>query len=82
MPDFKPLADTALFKPVEIGALKLEHRIVQAPLTRMRGTQESEGVWFPDDIAVEYYGQRASKGGLQITEATNITRLAGPSPSF
>tara|TARA_R110002060_G_scaffold67215_3_gene75994 strand:+ start:417 stop:704 length:288 start_codon:yes stop_codon:yes gene_type:complete len=71
----KPLAGTALFTPIEIGSLKLEHRIIQAPLTRMRGVKESDGVWAPGDIAVEYYGQRASKGGLQLTEATNISRL-------
>ena len=70
----KPLADTDIFKPVQIGALKLSHRIVQAPLTRMRATKESDGVWAPGDINVEYYSQRASKGGLQITEATNISR--------
>jgi 2,4-dienoyl-CoA reductase-like NADH-dependent reductase (Old Yellow Enzyme family) len=75
---FKPLADTALFEPVQIGALKLDHRIVQAPLTRMRGTKESEGVWAPDDINVEYYAQRATKGGFQLTEATNISRLVSP----
>jgi len=81
MPEFKPLADTKLFEPVEIGALKLEHRLVQAPLTRMRGTLEVEGdrIWFPDDIAVEYYGQRANKGGFQLTEATNISRLVSSS---
>jgi hypothetical protein len=76
----KPLADTELFKPVQIGALKLSHRIVQAPLTRMRGTKESDGVWAPGDINVEYYGQRANKGGFQLTEATNISRLVDFQP--
>lgn len=77
MPEFTPLKDTKVFEPLELGALKLEHRIVMSPLTRMRGTLEVEGdrIWFPDDIAVEYYGQRASKGGFQLTEATNISRL-------
>jgi 2,4-dienoyl-CoA reductase-like NADH-dependent reductase (Old Yellow Enzyme family) len=75
MPDFKPLGDTVLFRPVEIGALKLQHRIVQSPCTRMRGTKESDGVWACDDINVEYYAQRANKGGFQVTEATNISRL-------
>ena len=74
---FKPLADTIIFTPLQLGDLKLEHRIIQAPLTRMRGVKESEGVWAPGEIAVEYYGQRANKGGLQLTEATNITRLVG-----
>ncbi|KAG4440068.1 hypothetical protein IFR05_004461 [Cadophora sp. M221] len=78
----RPLADTVLFTPIQIGGLKLEHRIVQAPLTRMRGVKESDGVWAPGDIAVEYYGQRASKGGLQLTEATNISRLASGYPGL
>jgi hypothetical protein len=71
---FKPLKDTALFTPFKLGSLNLEHRIVQAPLTRMRATKESDGVFVPKDLHVEYYGQRASKGGLQLTEATDIAK--------
>jgi 2,4-dienoyl-CoA reductase-like NADH-dependent reductase (Old Yellow Enzyme family) len=71
---FKPLKDTALFTPFKLGSLSLEHRIVQAPLTRMRASKESGGVFVPKDLHVEYYGQRASKGGLQLTEATDITK--------
>jgi len=77
---FKPLAGTTLFSPLQIGAVKLEHRIVQAPCTRMRGELESEGIWAPGDIMVEYYAQRASKGGLLLTEATNISRLVSFKP--
>ncbi|PSS10865.1 hypothetical protein M430DRAFT_108476 [Amorphotheca resinae ATCC 22711] len=77
---FKPLAGTTLFSPLQIGAVKLEHRIVQAPCTRMRGELESEGIWAPGDIMVEYYAQRASKGGLLLTEATNISRLCSGYP--
>src|SRR5271170_6629699 len=73
--DFTPLAGTALFTPVELGALKLEHRLVLSPLTRMRGTKESDGVWAPTSLNVEYYSQRASKGGFMLTEATPISRL-------
>ena len=69
---FKPLKDTALFKPWKLGHLNLEHRIVQAPLTRMRCTKEEDGVTVPNDLVVEYYSQRANKGGLQLTEATDI----------
>lgn len=72
---FKPLQDTALFTPFKLGPLQLEHRIVQAPLTRMRSTKESEGVVVPSDLNVEYFGQRASKGGLQLTEATDIAKF-------
>ncbi|KIW96765.1 uncharacterized protein Z519_02156 [Cladophialophora bantiana CBS 173.52] len=73
---FRLLDDTMLFTPLKLGALNLEHRVMMAPLTRMRGTKESEGVYMPGDLNVEYYSQRASKGGFQLTEACPISRLA------
>lgn len=75
-PPFAPLRDHKIFTPLKIGRLALEHRIVQAPCTRMRAVQESPGVGVPGDLMVEYYSQRASKGGLQITEATDICQTA------
>ncbi|KAL2835329.1 hypothetical protein BJY01DRAFT_252749 [Aspergillus pseudoustus] len=69
-----------LFQPLRLGAFALNHRIVQAPCTRMRATRESDGVFVPNDLMVEYYGQRATKGGLMITEATPISRLAAGYP--
>ncbi|KAJ8111794.1 hypothetical protein OPT61_g5695 [Boeremia exigua] len=77
---FKPLVDTALFTPFKLGSLQLEHSIVQAPLTRMRSTKESEGVTVPSDLNIEYYAQRANRGGLQLTEATDIAKFAGGYP--
>ncbi|KAF2731252.1 FMN-linked oxidoreductase [Polyplosphaeria fusca] len=77
---FKALKDTALFKPLRLGRMNLEHRVFQAPLTRMRSTKESDGVTVPNDLNVEYYGQRASKGGFQLTEATDICKYAGGYP--
>lgn len=71
---FKPLKDSALFKPLKLGRLNLEHRVMQAPLTRMRCTKEEDGVNVPTDLNVEYYTQRASKGGFQLTEATDICK--------
>lgn len=71
---FKALKDTAIFTPLKLGHLNLEHRIVQAPLTRMRATKESDGVTVPNDLNVEYYSQRANKGGFQLTEATDICK--------
>lgn len=71
---FKPLKETDLFTPFKLGALDLQHRIVQAPLTRMRAVKESDAVFVPKELHVEYYGQRASKGGLQLTEATDIAK--------
>ncbi|KAJ6113666.1 hypothetical protein N7523_006983 [Penicillium sp. IBT 18751x] len=69
-----------LFQPLRLGAFSLSHRVVQAPCTRMRSTKESEGVFVPNDLNVEYYSQRASKGGLMLTEATPISRLAAGYP--
>ncbi|KPI38141.1 putative 12-oxophytodienoate 3 [Cyphellophora attinorum] len=73
---FKPLEGTTLFKPLKMGHLELEHRVFMAPLTRMRAPKESDGIWVPGDINVEYYSQRASKGGFQLTEACPISRQA------
>jgi 2,4-dienoyl-CoA reductase-like NADH-dependent reductase (Old Yellow Enzyme family) len=77
---FKPLADTALFTGLQLGALRLDHRVVLAPLTRMRATKESDGIFVPNDMNVEYYKQRATKGGFLLTEATPISRIAAGYP--
>ncbi|KAJ5736742.1 uncharacterized protein N7483_001867 [Penicillium malachiteum] len=69
-----------LFQPLSLGALSLKHRVIQAPCTRMRATKESDGVFVPNDLNVEYYSQRASDGGLMLTEATPISRLAAGYP--
>ncbi|CEG68295.1 Putative N-ethylmaleimide reductase [Rhizopus microsporus] len=67
---------TTLFSPVKLGRYQLEHRIVMAPTGRFRCT--IEGV--PTELVAEYYRQRASPGGLLITEATAIHESAGPYP--
>jgi N-ethylmaleimide reductase len=59
-----------LFTPLRIGAVSLKHRVVMAPLTRSRSIQPDS---VPGDLMKEYYEQRASDGGLIITEATNIS---------
>src|SRR6201996_2488378 len=59
----------ALFTPVELGAIALKHRVVMAPLTRSRSVQPGD---VPGEMMKEYYGQRASDGGLIISEATTI----------
>jgi len=63
-------ASNALFAPAELGALRLKHRVIMAPLTRSRSVQPDS---VPGDLMREYYEQRASDGGLIITEATNIS---------
>lgn len=61
-----------LFTPITAGKLRLQHRVVMAPATRMRS--ETGGI--PGELMVEYYRQRASKGGLLIAEATAISPYA------
>jgi N-ethylmaleimide reductase len=58
-----------LFSPTRIGAIDLSHRVVLAPLTRMRADVPGN---VPNALMATYYGQRASEGGLMITEATFI----------
>lgn len=62
---------TGINQSIQFGEKNLLHRIVLAPLTRMRSEQPGD---IPTDLNAEYYGQRASKGGLLITEATQISR--------
>lgn len=61
---------SSLFSSVSVGELELAHRVVLAPLTRLRSTQPGD---VPNVLNAEYYKQRASKGGLLVTEATQIS---------
>ncbi|KAJ4180113.1 hypothetical protein NW755_011962 [Fusarium falciforme] len=66
-----------LFQPIRLGNMKLQHRIVMAPLTRFRADEDQ----VPLPQCLEYYTQRASSPGtLIITEATSISprHSAGP----
>ncbi len=56
-----------LFSPVKAGALQLSHRVVHAPMTRLRSDADDS----PSAMMVEYYTQRASEGGLIITESAH-----------
>lgn len=63
-----------LFKPISIGPYTLDHRVVMAPLTRMRSEQPGD---LPGDLMLEYYRQRASKGGYIVSEATVVASNGG-----
>jgi len=65
-----------LFRPLQLGALKLPNRLVMAPLTRMRAG--AAGV--ATSLMAEYYGQHASAGVI-ITEGTAVSPLAHGYPS-
>lgn len=67
-----------LFQPLAInnGKLKLQHRVIHAPMTRNRGVPQNaistpenpNRIWYPGDLMVEYYSQRTTPGGLIISE--------------
>jgi N-ethylmaleimide reductase len=59
------------FDPLRVGQLELDNRIIMAPMTRSRASDD--GV--QPEYAAEYYRQRAS-AGLIITEATNVSPMA------
>ena len=60
---------STLFSPARIGPHQLSHRVVMAPLTRMR----SDPGDVPSNQMAGYYSQRASKGELIISEATPVS---------
>ncbi|CCH43467.1 NADPH dehydrogenase 2 [Wickerhamomyces ciferrii] len=66
--------DTDLFKPITVGPVDLKHRVVMAPLTRMRNVD-----YVPNtELMAEYYSQRSQRPGtLILTEATFISPEAG-----
>ena len=65
-----------LLEKYKLGDNDLRNRMVMAPMTRSRAT--NDGVVTP--ITIDYYVQRAS-AGLIITEATNISEQAIGSPN-
>ncbi|XP_073026238.1 putative 12-oxophytodienoate reductase 11 [Primulina eburnea] len=60
-----------LLTPHKMGDFHLAHRIVLAPLTRNRSYNN-----VPQPHAAVYYSQRATKGGLLISEATGVSDTA------
>ncbi|MCO5569222.1 hypothetical protein L7F22_022933 [Adiantum nelumboides] len=58
-----------LLARLKLGNILLSHRVVLAPLTRCRALN-----YAPQDAHQEFYGQRATKGGLLITEAVAISQ--------
>jgi N-ethylmaleimide reductase len=58
-----------LFSPLKVGPYQLKHRLMMAPLTRMRAARPS---LTPRPLNAEYYAQRATPGGLIIAEASPV----------
>ena len=63
-----------LFQPTRVGTVDLQHRVVMAPMTRLRANaQHVHG-----SLALEYYRQRTTvPGTLAISEGTIIAEQAG-----
>ncbi|KAF8998420.1 hypothetical protein BDQ17DRAFT_1247767 [Cyathus striatus] len=71
----------ALFKSIKVGALSLQHRVVLAPLTRLRNSKTTSVPHNP--LVKDYYTQRASRPGtLLITESTFIAPQAAGFPNM
>src|ERR1700674_586112 len=67
----------SLFSPLQIGPYRLSHRLVMAPLTRMRAEKPSLA---PRALNAEYYAQRATPGGLIIAEASPVMATGHGNP--
>jgi N-ethylmaleimide reductase len=62
-----------LFSPINVGRYTLSHRVVLAPMTRLRTIQPGD---IPSPMMATFYGQRASAGGLEVIEGTSISVTA------
>ena len=60
-----------LWSPYQMGKLRLCHRVVMAAMTRCRALN---GIL--NEAMVKYYSQRATQGGLLISEGTFISPTA------
>jgi N-ethylmaleimide reductase len=67
----------SMFSPLQVGPYRLGHRVVMAPLTRMRAEKPSLA---PRPLNAEYYAQRATEGGLIIAEASPVMATGFGSP--
>lgn len=56
-----------LFSPLQLGKIDLKHRVIHPPLTRLRANPDDS----VSDMMLKYYDQRASDGGLIITESVH-----------
>jgi N-ethylmaleimide reductase len=66
-----------LFSPLKVGPYQLAHRVMMAPLTRMRAAKPGLA---PRPLNAEYYAQRATQGGLLIAEASPVAATGFGSP--
>jgi N-ethylmaleimide reductase len=70
----KALSTKKLFTPIQLGPMELKHRVVMAPLTCSRSVQPGS---IPGNLMLAYYSERASDGGLIVSEGTSISIAGG-----
>ncbi|KAH0678891.1 hypothetical protein KY284_019976 [Solanum tuberosum] len=66
-----------LLTPYKMGSFELSHRVVMPPMTRNRSYNNT-----PQPHAIEYYAQRATKGGFIISESTSASDISNGSPNM
>lgn len=70
----RPLEDTVIFKPLQVGKNELSNRIVFAPSTRFRALEDHS----PSDLQLEYYDERSKYPGTLLTvEGTLPSKKTG-----
>ncbi|QJY46348.1 alkene reductase [Pseudonocardia broussonetiae] len=70
------MPESPLLQPVTAGALRAANRVWMAPMTRNRA--DADGT--PNDLSVEYYGQRAG-AGVVITEGSQPSAVGQGYPN-
>jgi len=65
-----PYGHYKLFSPVTVGRYPISHRVVLAPMTRLRSNPDDS----PSDMMVKFYEQRASDNNLLIIEASAVSK--------
>lgn len=66
------VAKPTLTTPITVGRLSLTHRVVLPPLTRVRSDPATLA---PNAMMAEHYKQRATKGGLLISEVRRHSQI-------
>lgn len=64
-----PPCESRLFAPLQIGTITAQHRIIHAPLTRLRATKDHVPL---TPMVKEYYTQRCSTPGTFLIAESNI----------
>lgn len=65
-----------LFKPLKVGDLTFQNRIVMAAMTRMRCDYRDK---IPNQLLADYYSQRAT-AGLILTECSLVSERSNAFP--